>query len=252
MEARVRVDGSLSEPFQVRTGVRQGCLIAPVLLNLFYAAVLTEWRRLAPPDITIRFAVDAKLTNHGRTFRPADRSQIGDTVYADDTTLLASSWETAKAQWHRYVDVVGKFGLTVAFAKTKAMVAGQDDSGGMLLAINEAHQDQFAPWQCIERVSSFNLLGSHVQSDGGYEAEVAHRLRSAGGASTKLMDPQRKFAIFRTFVLSRLLYGAEVWSMPPTQVRRLRKFYNACLRSMVGLNRWTQHQRHITDERIRG
>ena len=67
--------------------------------------------------------------------RAADRSRIGDTVYADDTTLLSSSWETAKAQWHRYIDVVGQFGLTIAFPKTKAMVSGQDDSGGMLLLL---------------------------------------------------------------------------------------------------------------------
>eukprot|EP00660_Eupelagonema_oceanica_P015280 gene15280-6738_t len=260
MEARVRVDGSLSEPFPVRTGVRQGCLIAPVLLNLFYAAVLAEWRRLAPTDITIRFAVDAKLTNCNRTFRAADRSHIGDTVYADDTTLLSSSWETAKAQWHRYIDTVGKFGLTIAFAKTKALVAGNDDSGGMLLAQEERHQDELGPWACIERVTSFNMLGSHVQSDGGYESEVAHRLRSAGGAwarlkptcfSGRLLGPRRKFALFRVFVLSRLLYGAEVWCLRRRQVLRLRKFYNACHRSMAGFNRWTQHARHVTDTRIR-
>ena len=40
MSARVRVGGALSDPFPVREGVRQGCLVAPALLNLYYAAVL--------------------------------------------------------------------------------------------------------------------------------------------------------------------------------------------------------------------
>ena len=69
------------------------------------------------------------------------------------------------------------------------MTAGTDDSGGMLLAVAEQHQDQLGPWACIESVPSFNMLGSHVQSDGGYVAEVAHRLRSAGGAWARGKNP---------------------------------------------------------------
>ena len=35
MNAKVRVDGALSDPFPVREGVRQGCLVAPALLNMY-------------------------------------------------------------------------------------------------------------------------------------------------------------------------------------------------------------------------
>ena len=62
------------------------------------------------------------------------------------------------------------------------------------------------------------MLGSIVQSDGGHEADVAHRLRSAGAAwarlkptcfSGSLIGPARKYSLFRVFVLTRLLYGVE-------------------------------------------
>lgn len=39
MQARVRVGSVLSEPFPVAVGVKQGCVLAPVLFNLFLAAV---------------------------------------------------------------------------------------------------------------------------------------------------------------------------------------------------------------------
>ena len=36
----VRVAGGCSEPIQVRKGLRQGCVMAPVLFNLYFAIVL--------------------------------------------------------------------------------------------------------------------------------------------------------------------------------------------------------------------
>ena len=103
MEARVRGGAALSEAFPVRTGVRLGCVVAPALLNIFYGAVLDEWRRRAPPDVVFRFAVDAKLSTGGarggRSFRPGDRASISDVTYADDSCVAASSWESAQRRW---------------------------------------------------------------------------------------------------------------------------------------------------------
>ena len=134
MEARVRVGTHLSDPFPVENGVRQGCVVAPALLNLFYGAALAEWRRRAPPDVEFRFAIDGNLTMKYRTFRAHGRSTVSDVTYADDTMTASRTWETAKGRWHAYVDVAGRFGLTINVPKTKHLVAGRDDTGGVLLA----------------------------------------------------------------------------------------------------------------------
>ena len=43
MRDSVRVRGSISDSFEVRNGVRQGCTIAPVLFNLYFCAVFEDW-----------------------------------------------------------------------------------------------------------------------------------------------------------------------------------------------------------------
>jgi len=39
MKAKVAVGGQLSDPFDVLVGVKQGCVLAPVIFNLFLVAV---------------------------------------------------------------------------------------------------------------------------------------------------------------------------------------------------------------------
>ncbi len=166
-----------------------------------------------------------------------------------------------KRRWHRYVDVATRFGLTISLPKTKVFTAGRDDTGGFLLAVDERHQDQLGPWNCLEHVARFPLLGSWVQADGLTGAEIAARLRSAGEAwgrlrptcfAGRLLGPVRKFRIFSTFVLSRLLYGAELWRASAQELRPMRTFYNRCIRAIAGHNLFSMEADHVCDADLRG
>ena len=44
MLAHVHVDGSVTEEFVVTNGLHQGCTLAPMLFNLYFAAVMARWR----------------------------------------------------------------------------------------------------------------------------------------------------------------------------------------------------------------
>jgi len=39
MLARISFGGLLSDPFEVKVGVKQGCVLAPVIFNIYLAAV---------------------------------------------------------------------------------------------------------------------------------------------------------------------------------------------------------------------
>ena len=43
MRARMRLDGSLLDQFEVKNGLRQGCCLALVLFNLFSCLVVERW-----------------------------------------------------------------------------------------------------------------------------------------------------------------------------------------------------------------
>ena len=61
MMARVLDDGNVSDPFPVTNGVKQGCVLAPMLFSLMISAMLTDAFREESPGILIRYRCDGNL-----------------------------------------------------------------------------------------------------------------------------------------------------------------------------------------------
>ena len=40
MKGRVRIDGAISEEFDVKSGVKQGCVLAPTLFGIYFSLLL--------------------------------------------------------------------------------------------------------------------------------------------------------------------------------------------------------------------
>ena len=64
--------GDETEPFQVDTGVKQGCIIAPTLFSIFIAAILHLTGNQLPQGVEIMYRTD-RLLNINR-FRAKGRS----------------------------------------------------------------------------------------------------------------------------------------------------------------------------------
>ena len=79
-EATVRTEHGITDWFQIRKGVHQGCILSPCLFNL-YAEYIMQNTRLDEAQAGI------KIT----------RRNINNLRYADDTTLLAESEEELKS-----------------------------------------------------------------------------------------------------------------------------------------------------------
>ena len=65
MTARVSNGGSKSEPFNVEVGVKQGCVLAPVIFNMYLTAVtLISHQQMNRDDgVQIQFRLDGNLFN---------------------------------------------------------------------------------------------------------------------------------------------------------------------------------------------
>ena len=48
MQAKVRAEGEQTDTIKVNKGLHQGCTLAPVLFNIYFSAVVAQWRSSCP------------------------------------------------------------------------------------------------------------------------------------------------------------------------------------------------------------
>ena len=106
-EATVRTGHGTTDWFQIRKGVRQGCILSPCLFN-FYAEYIMRNAGLEETQAWIKIA--------GRN--------INNLRYADDTTLMAESEEELKSLLIKVKEESEKVGLKLNIHKTKIMASG--------------------------------------------------------------------------------------------------------------------------------
>ena len=94
-EATVRTRHGTMDWFQIRKGVRQGCILSPCLFNL-YAEYIMRHAGLEEAQAGIKIA----------------RRNINNLRYADDTTLMAESEEELKSHLTKVKEKSEKFGFS--------------------------------------------------------------------------------------------------------------------------------------------
>ena len=132
----VRTGHGTTDWFQIRKGVRQGCILSPCLFNL-YAEYIMRNAGLDEAQAGIKTA----------------RRNINNLRYADDVTLMAESEEELKSLLMRVKEESKKASLKVNIQKTKIVASGPIIS-----------------WQSdgetMETVTDFLFLGSQITTDG--------------------------------------------------------------------------------------
>ena len=210
---RVLHNGSLSDAFTTLSGVRQGCLLSPLLFLVIMDAVVKRATFNKPRGIVFN------------PLRMNERLECLD--FADDKCEMAHKFEDMQ---HKLADLASessKVGLKINKKKTKEMRINVNNNRQLKL------DDQI-----IERVSEFQYLGCTLAEDGGAEVDVRNRIKKARGAYIQLRNiwasneysKKTKVNIFRSCVLSVLLYGCETWLVTERIKSLIQVFVNRCLR----------------------
>ena len=111
-EATVRTGHGTTDWFQIREGIRQGCILSPCLFNL-YKEYLMRNCGLDKAQDGIKIA----------------RRNINNLKYADDPTLIAESKEELKSLLMKVKEESEKVGLNLNIQNTKIMTSGPITSG---------------------------------------------------------------------------------------------------------------------------
>ena len=87
-------------------------------------------------------------------------------------------------------------------------------------------------------MEKFKYLGTTLTNQNSIQEEIKSRLKSVNACyhsvrnlfSSSLLSKNLKIKIYRTIILSFVLYGCETWSLALREERRLRVFENGVLR----------------------
>ena len=220
--------GGLSAPFPVSAGVRQGCVLSPILFN---------------------YVIDWLMSTAIGDFKGVEISTgqwISDLEYADDIVVFGASTAELQPVLDRIRVQASRIGLQINTAKTKYFSA-QVTIPSPPLRIGTVD---------IEEVDSFQYLGSNIRSTGQGSDEIKLRVDKARRSFMQLfrnlwnrreISLRTKLRVFEASVRSVLVYGCETWPLRVEDVRKLESFDHWCLRIIAKI-KWSDF---ISNDEVR-
>ncbi|CAE7459961.1 FCPD, partial [Symbiodinium sp. KB8] len=173
---RVSAEGELTEEFELRTGLGQGCCLAPLLFNVYLAAVMEEWYHIADTHLTLPYRIDGILRRHMdevslNKYATWDHMKLSDLGYADDAAFLTDTYEKLVTTIEALQSLYKQWGLTMSVERTEALVS----HGELPPPIQVEETDGFDK---VNFKKNFEYLGADVstrQGSVGVPTQVGRR-----------------------------------------------------------------------------
>ena len=222
----VLLNDQIGDFFRTTVGVRQGCLLSPTAFNLFLEKIMQE-----------------TLHNHTTTITIGGRP-LCNLRFADDIDLMAGSNTELQDLTDKLSARAGAYGMEISTAKSKTMVNSTKNINANITMDGEQ----------LEEVDSFKYLGATLSKDGTSNTEVRIRIAQATSAMARLtrvwksdISFEAKHRLYKTLVVSILLYGCETWTLLADTERRIQAFEYKCLRRLLKIS----YRDHKTNEYVR-
>ena len=241
MMATVIVGGKETEPFGVEVGVKQGCVIAPVIFNVYLAAATSLFRQRfrSGGGIGLTYRMDGGLFNLRRlqARTKVSTEEICELQYADDCVLVAHSPMAIQEALSCLFDVYSALGLVINCNKTEIVYQWTGASPPVVPRISISDRNlKVTPYFCY--------LGSLLSSDCTADDEINKRINKALASFARIRKKvilnhnlriATKVAVYRAVCLSVLFYGCETFTIYRRHIKLLENFNMQCIKKILGI-----------------
>lgn len=223
--ARIKIGKSCTENIEIRKGVRQGCILSPLLFNIYSEQIFKK--ALEEEDGGIK--MNGEVINNIR--------------YADDTVVLANSLDELRYLMERVQRISEENGLSLNIDKTKWMLVSKTQQPPRQLTLNN---------QLIHQVDSYVYLGTLASSKWEQATEIRSRIEKARATFNSMknlftnssISLPLKIRLIKCYVFPVLLYGAEAWTLTEALMKRLEAFEMWVYRRILRIS-YTEHITNI-------
>ena len=208
-ECSIILENTITEAFPVKSGVRQGCILSPILF-------------LVTIDLVMRQT--ASLRTHGIQWTIF--SHLQDLDFADDIAILSSTTTHLQEMSDDLIMNSKKTGLNISKKKSKIMCVNSSPTRTINI-----------DGEPLDHIEEFTYLGSVISTDNSAQKDIKARLNKARCVFSRLKNIWKskqyslstKVRIYNSNVKSVLLYGAECWRNVKRDIKKVNAFHNSCL-----------------------
>ncbi|XP_076029240.1 uncharacterized protein LOC143018068 [Oratosquilla oratoria] len=181
MTGQVLPGGEVSEPLNISDVVKQGCVLAPILFNLFFTCVLNHVFRDLDLGVYLRFRSEGSVFDLRRLNAKTKTTEklILETFFADDCALMTHKESDLQLIIDKFAEAARLFGLTISFGKTEVLFQPAPTSTSQPPSI-------FIEGTQLKNAKEFKYLGSTISNDGRLDKEISARICKDSQALSRL------------------------------------------------------------------
>ena len=173
MCAQVVMAGSLSSSFPVEVGVKQGCVLAPIIFNLLLIAMTLVSHRDLQSCVGIEYRLDGGLFNlrHLQAQTKTSSAMISAFQYADDAAFPSLTADGLQCSLDVMSETYLCAGLIINTTKTKIISTSSPDATTLSISGNQ-----------LKNSENFTYLGSNLSFSGDLTNEIQRCINLASSA----------------------------------------------------------------------